>query len=349
VASLTERAGQVSLIVRRKHYCRIPKMELARLLATEGYLAVGLARSNSGLLEVPVWVGGGPATLLLDTGAIGTCIDQATAQRLELCPRPTEDRASGVAAGDQPVSYVAMEGFRVGPCSLPGFEAMMIDFSHVNKARQKRGDKPIDGVLGSDILAARAAVIDYGDLALYLREAGATAKTANLAEFFASEGCLAVRLVRSKSGLLEAPARIGAVPATIVVDTGAGRTCLDSAAVQRLALSTRPADRRPVGFGGTLKSNSYVTVDELWIGPCCLPAVEAVVTDLSHVHTARTEMGDQPFDGILGADVLGARSAKLDYSSLTLYLSEREQKGEEVNSMANQAEPGAAAVRADSK
>src|SRR6476659_3498202 len=100
-------------------------MELARLLTAEGYSAVGLARSNSGLLEVPVRVGGAPATFLLDSGAVGTCFDQA--------------------AGDQPVSYVALTAFCVGPCSLPGIEAMMIDFSPVNNARQRRGDKPIDG------------------------------------------------------------------------------------------------------------------------------------------------------------------------------------------------------------
>jgi predicted aspartyl protease len=295
-------------------------MELAGLLTGEGYLAVGLARSNSGLLEVPVRVGGAPATLLLDSGAVGTCFDQATAQRLGLCTRPAEVRASGAAAGDLAVPYVALEAFCVGPCPLPGIEAMMIDFSHINEARQRRGDQPIDGVLGSDILAARAAVIDYGSLSLYLREAGATANTADLAEFFASQGCLAVQLVRSKSGLLEVLVRVGELPATMVVDTGAGRTCLDAATVQRLGLPTRPAGRT-LGFGGTLKSNSYVTVDEFWIGPRCLPAVEAVVTDFSHVHAARSEMGDPPFDGILGADVLAARSAKLDYRSLTLYLS----------------------------
>jgi predicted aspartyl protease len=297
-------------------------MELANLLTAEGYLAVGLARSNSGLLEVSVRVDGAPATLLLDTGAIGTCFDQATAQRLELCTRQTEDRASGLGAGDQPVSSVAMKAFCIGPCPLPAIEAMMVDFSHVNKARQKRADKPIDGVLGSDILAARAAVLDYSSLTLYLRQAEAAANTPDLAGFFASQGCLAVKLVRSKSGLLEAPVRIGGVPATMVVDTGAGRTCLDPATVQRLALQTRPADRRPVGFGGTYESKASVTMDQFSIGPCCLPAVEAVVTDFSHVHAARRELGDQPFDGIVGADVLAARSAKLDYGSLTLYLQE---------------------------
>src|SRR5262249_49369647 len=103
--------------------------------------------------------------------------------------------------------------------------------------------------------------------------------TPDLAEFFASQGYLAVKLVRSQSGLLEAPVRVGGVPATMVVDTGAGRTSLDPATVQRLALPTRPADRRPVGFGGTYKANAYVTMDQFCIGPCCLPAVEAVVTD----------------------------------------------------------------------
>src|SRR5262249_31501786 len=127
-----------------------PKMELASLLTAAGYFAVGLTRSRSGLLEVPVQVAGAPATLYLDTGAVGTCFDQASAQRLELGTRRTENRASGVGASDQPVSYVAMKAFCIGPCSLPAIEAVMIDFSHVNKVREKRGDRPVDGVLGSD-------------------------------------------------------------------------------------------------------------------------------------------------------------------------------------------------------
>ena len=71
-------------------------MELARLLTTKGYLAIGLARSKSGLLEVLARVGGSAATLCLDTGAVGTCFDQSSAQRLELCTRRCEDRASGM-------------------------------------------------------------------------------------------------------------------------------------------------------------------------------------------------------------------------------------------------------------
>jgi hypothetical protein len=132
-----------------------------------------------------------------------------------------------LGVGDQPVSYVAMKAFCIGPCSLPVIEAMVIDLSHVNKLRQKRGDWPVDGVLGSDILVARAAVLDYGSLTLYIREAEAAADALDLAGFFASQGCLAVNLVRSQAGLLEVPARVGGFPATLALDTGAGRTCLD--------------------------------------------------------------------------------------------------------------------------
>jgi hypothetical protein len=60
--------------------------------------------------------------------------------------------------------------------------------------------------------------------------------------------------------------------------------------------------------------------------PCCLPAVEAVVTDFSHVNAYREELGDSPFDGVLGSDILAARAAVLDYGALTLYLQQGEQR-----------------------
>lgn len=126
---------------------------------------------------VELWPAGGPrtgwgspATLGLDTGAVRTCFDRVSAQRLGLCTRGTDDRAAGLGVGDQVGSYVAIPDFSIGPCRLPAAEAMVVDLGHVNHARQRRGDRPFDGVLGSDLLVARAAVLDYGGLTLYLRE-----------------------------------------------------------------------------------------------------------------------------------------------------------------------------------
>jgi predicted aspartyl protease len=297
-------------------------MGLAKLLTAEGYSAVKLVRSSSGLLEVPAQVGGTPATLGLDTGAVRTCFDRASAQRLELCTRQADDRAAGLGVGDQAVTYVALPEFSIGPCCLPAVEAMVIDLSHVNQARRRRGDRSFDGLLGSDILVARAAVLDYGSLTLFLREAGRTAGTLDLAAFFASEGRWAVKLARSQSGLLDLPARIGESPATLSLDTGAGRTCLDRATVQRLGLPTRPSDRRALGMAVAAEPVSYVVMEDFWIGSWRLPAVEAAVTDFSHVNAAREELGDSRFDGVLGADILVARAAVLDYGKWTLYLRE---------------------------
>jgi hypothetical protein len=63
-----------------------------------------------------------------------------------------------------------MPDFSIGPCRLPGVEAAIIDFSRVNKLRERRGDRLIDGVLRSDILFARAAVLDSGAFTIYFRK-----------------------------------------------------------------------------------------------------------------------------------------------------------------------------------
>jgi hypothetical protein len=131
-------------------------------------------------------------------------------------------------------------------------------------------------------------------------------------------------LARSQSGLLDLPARVGGCPATLSLDTGAGRTCLDRATVRRLALPTRATDRRAVGAGVAEETLSYVVLEDFWVGPCRLPTVEAVVTDFGHVNAARVELGDSLFDGVLGSDILGAWAAVLDYGALTLCLREAE-------------------------
>jgi predicted aspartyl protease len=320
-------------------------MGLARLLTADGYSAVQLVRSSSGLLEVSAQVGGSPATLYLDTGAIRTCFDRASAQRLGLSTRGTDDRAAGVGGGGHAGSYGALPDFSIGPWCLSAVEACVVDLSHINQARQRRGDGPIDGMLGSDLLAARAAVLDYGGLTLYLRDVGGAAGGPGLAAFFASEGRRAVKLARSQSGLLDLPARLGGSPATLSLDTGAARTCLDRATVQRLALPTRPSDRRALGIAVAAEPISYVHMEDLWIGPCRLPAVDAVVTDFGQVNAYRAEQGDGPFDGLLGTDVLAARAAVLDYGALTLYLRDGEQEGSVFKLVVNQAGPGAEADR----
>jgi hypothetical protein len=232
-----------------------------------------------------------------------------------------------------------MPDFSIGPCRLPEVEAVMMDLSHVNKVRERRGARPIDGLVGSDILAARAAVLDYGALTLYLREAEGASGALDLAAHFATEDRWVVTLTRSQSGLLDLPARIGESSATLSLDTGAGRTCLDRATVERLALPTRATDRRAVGLGVAAETVSYVMMEDVWVGPCCLPTVEVVVTDLSHVNGAREELGDGRIDGLLGSDILVARAAVLDYGAVTLYLQRWDQNGSGVMVKPNQAEP----------
>jgi len=46
-----------------------------------------------------------------------------------------------------------------------------VDLSHVNEGLSQRGARPVDAVLGADVLRHHSAVIDYASQSLFLRHA----------------------------------------------------------------------------------------------------------------------------------------------------------------------------------
>jgi hypothetical protein len=56
----------------------------------------------------------------------------------------------------------------LGKIEVKNYKTVVIDLSHVNVAYAQLKQKPIDGVLGSDILKRYKAVIDYGKRKLVL-------------------------------------------------------------------------------------------------------------------------------------------------------------------------------------
>ena len=59
--------------------------------------------------------------------------------------------------------------FRIGDVLMENFEAVLLDMSHINESYTQIGFKAIDGVLGSDIMYAYKADIDYKKMTLKLR------------------------------------------------------------------------------------------------------------------------------------------------------------------------------------
>ena len=121
-------------------------------------------------LLVNIRVNGKPARMLIDTGASKTVFDKTRIVRF-LSKKKFEkhDKLSTGLGTSNMKSHLAMiEKITIGKTEIKNYRSVVIDLSHVNVAYSQLKQKPIDGVLGSDILKQHKAIIDYGNKNLRL-------------------------------------------------------------------------------------------------------------------------------------------------------------------------------------
>ncbi len=116
-------------------------------------------------------INGKKALFILDTGASQTVLDK---HRIEAFLghnsfEPVESVSSGLGTSDMESHLVKVPGFFIGDLPIRNEKMVLLDLSHVNESYMKMNMKPIDGVIGGDILKKFNAVIDYGKKELVLR------------------------------------------------------------------------------------------------------------------------------------------------------------------------------------
>jgi hypothetical protein len=133
------------------------------------------------------------------------------------------------------------------------------------------------------------------------------------------EGYTRVQVNRLGSGYLTVAVRFDGMELSLIIDTGAPRTQLDWKRLQRLReISQKPPEARKsesIVISGSGSPGSFELAGfrtrELRIGN----------TDLDELNTRNSQKhGDPPVDGLLGADVLDAHLAVIDYWHFELYL-----------------------------
>jgi predicted aspartyl protease len=125
-------------------------------------------------LLVNIRVNGKSARLLIDTGASKTVFDkERIAQFLSEDKFEKHDKLStGLGTSSMKSHLAVIENITLGKIGIKNYKTVVIDLSHVNVAYAQMKQKPIDGVLGSDILKKYKAVIDYGNKVLKLQVSG---------------------------------------------------------------------------------------------------------------------------------------------------------------------------------
>lgn len=109
--------------------------------------------------------------VLLDTGASKTVLvktfveEKCKSQKTETIGQSTSSLHSTVSESN--ITYI--KEIQLDQVKLKNYLVAVIDLTHVNQTYEGVGKKPIFGIVGSDILMDRKAIIDYSKKILILK------------------------------------------------------------------------------------------------------------------------------------------------------------------------------------
>ncbi len=141
-----------------------------------------------------------------------------------------------------------------------------------------------------------------------------------LAEFLEQNGYTRVPLSKSGIGHFHTDGALNGRSLSVLVDTGAGGTVFSLDIARELGLRLSKLEMRGGGAGAAELDVYGIREARFRLGRI-MPKIAALLAmDLTHVNQAASLRRSGPIDAVLGADVLEAHSAVIDYGSSSLYL-----------------------------
>lgn len=144
-----------------------------------------------------------------------------------------------------------------------------------------------------------------------------------LGGFLEPQGYRRIDLKKSAIGHFEVEAKLNGQKVVMIVDTGAPQTVLDMTAARDMGLPDEGpcGDGKAIGAGGEV-STSRTGIDDLILEPISTGLRSLPVVDLNHCNVELEKLGARRISGVIGGDVLFAKSAVLEFASGALYLKE---------------------------
>ena len=141
-----------------------------------------------------------------------------------------------------------------------------------------------------------------------------------LAEFLSENGYTRVPLTRSGLGHFHAEGSLDGRALSVLLDTGAMSTVFSLAIARGMGLALDKLDVQGGGAGAARLDVYRIAEATFRLGRLRPRTAALLAMDLTHVNQAAALRGSGPIDAVLGADVLEAHSAVIDYGSSSLYL-----------------------------
>ncbi len=114
-------------------------------------------------LLIKVYINKKVAHLLIDTGASKSVFDKnrikkfVSENKFEL----HDKLSTGLGSKKMIGHFTTFKKIKIGEMEIKDYTAFLLNLSSINESYEVMGLAPIDGVLGSDILVLKNAIIDY--------------------------------------------------------------------------------------------------------------------------------------------------------------------------------------------
>ncbi|MBQ0787451.1 MAG: clan AA aspartic protease [Oceanihabitans sp.] len=143
---------------------------LQEFLGKQEYLKIKLKLTRTNHFEVKASINGVKGLFILDTGASSSCVGFEAIETFGLKVKDSEIKAAGAGATNMLTQISKKNKLKIGRWKNEKTALILFDLTHVNTALTNHNAKPVDGIIGADILKKGKAIIDYEKKHLYLKK-----------------------------------------------------------------------------------------------------------------------------------------------------------------------------------
>lgn len=142
---------------------------LETFLTEKNYTKVKLHLTKTNHFEIKASINGHNGLFILDTGASSSCLGFESIETFKLNVEDSDIIAAGAGSTNMQTKLSLKNKVKIGKWRSQTMPLILFDLTHVNTALANHNAKPVDGIIGADILKKAKAIIDYEKKHLYLK------------------------------------------------------------------------------------------------------------------------------------------------------------------------------------
>ena len=142
---------------------------LKDFLLDKGYTKIKLTLTKTNHFEIEATINSVKGLFILDTGASSSCVGFEAIEMFKLTAMDSEIKAAGAGATNMLTQISKKNKVKIGKWKRDKIALILFNLTHVNTALTAHNAKPVDGIIGADILKKGKGIIDYDEKNLYLR------------------------------------------------------------------------------------------------------------------------------------------------------------------------------------